>query len=66
MYQGTVGRLDMLDHSECWQVRNFASLLAEALTLRFNYEGFAMDIKLIAKPSRPLSSPPQAAVLMAG
>jgi hypothetical protein len=34
--------------------------------LRFNYEGFAMDIKLIAKPSRPLSSPPQAAVLMAG
>jgi hypothetical protein len=31
MYQGTVGRLDMLDHSECWQVRNFASLLAEAL-----------------------------------
>jgi hypothetical protein len=33
MYQGTMGRLDMLDHSECWQVRNFASLLAEALSV---------------------------------
>jgi hypothetical protein len=38
-----------------------------ALSLRFNHEGFAMDIKLIAKPlARPPSSPPQAAVLMAG
>ena len=41
-------------------------LLAQALSLRFNHEGFAMDISSIAKPPRSPSSRTQAAVLMAG
>jgi hypothetical protein len=42
------------------------SLLAEALSLRFNQEGFCDGLYSTQNPSRSPSSPPQAAVLMAG
>jgi hypothetical protein len=39
-----------LNRSECHQVRKVASLLAEALSLRFKQEGFCEGLYSIAKP----------------
>jgi hypothetical protein len=59
-----VGRL--LNHSENCQVRKVVGLLTEALSLRFNPEGFCDELFVHRKTLRLPSSRTQAAFLMAG
>jgi hypothetical protein len=64
MCQGEAEKLS--NSSEHCQVQKVASLLAQALSLRFNQEEFCDELYIHRKSPRLLSSRIQAAVFMAG